>query len=322
MSNEDHVIGQIQDILLRVAKAKQKLSLEGRSAEHARTMDEIIELVQAEMRPQLSSEIGYLFLPRTERKLSNELNRIYEEALHLYTGLHREVIADVFGEDVAQRMSMHGLRQASEHELEKLLIPLLDARDGSSESLGAYVIALMIGGDREQVIKLIASTGKTPPQLKAAFHAIFGYLEKAKLSIEIGDEQAAASYLIDAAHMLGLHRGAAYGESMIDSVSRRRQATNNSERSREKKRRAQGRAYDLYFSLRGDALPRPLWASSKDAMENIWRALCVSEEEPEGITERTLEGLCRKWFKDEQAGSPPSLFIRLPNGDEVRIPDF
>lgn len=331
---------KLKELLLQLVLAHEKAirRIDGTELkeDHKKFIDGIIESVHRDILPRYAGRNILLYEKgRSIRSFEVEFQRLWSRALSLYL----EHFQSAFTPEIEKLLRAPGNELIlNEYKnglialVQNLIVPLLEEHATPGDDFYLYTYDLMLDTNKEAMIKGVADTGKTPPQLASAFCGMFGLLIQAKKSEKQGETNLAYSFLLDANHLIGMHEGARYAMKHFDEVAAKRRAKVNSGKSRTKKDKIKMRALELFYSLRPtneDGIPQA-WGSANEAMEKIWKvlekeALAQGEEELD-ISGRTILSLCQALQKRDTEGCGLDVRVEvvqiqmMPDGTKVKTP--
>lgn len=323
---------QLQNYLHKIAEQTQKIerALDGTllREQQAAEIGEAIQVVRSQLLPARASENLILYSNgRAQRSFETEHLRLWNHALQLYLNSYSNDLPPAFQEVIRQSISAEKkkrLLKAIEYTVKSTTLPILESQSDSCEDLYLFICGTMQDFDDNTANKIIAKTGKTPPEINCAFYSMFGLLSEAKKSADNDDLPRAYSFLLDANHLLGMHEAAHYTMQRLDAVSAKRQASKNSAKSRKSRQDGiQAEARELFFSLRKDANNgQQPWKSAREATDRIWNVLTKGQTKEAGLGYKTLQTLCRMWHKQELEGPEPKLtaIIKTNDGRSLTLP--
>lgn len=301
--------------------------------EHARNIQEMIDIVRSQLRPAYSKKKILLYEEaRSVRDFDFESMRLWQKVIKLYIESVRLPTpgAESYLASPENATVLQEFRELFRARIETLTIPLLEDLEAPGDDFLLYTYDLMRNPDEQKTISNIAATGKTPSELESAFFGMFGLIIEAKRAKQQGNMNLAYSFLLDANHLIGMHESARYVMKYLPEVAKKRRAQLNSVKSREKVNKLKVRAHELFTALRPidkDGKPQR-WKKAIDATNAVWEVLekeayAESKSEPD-ITHSTVHSLCRELHKLDADGRVVDIRIEVVqifhDGTERKVP--
>jgi hypothetical protein len=288
-------------------------------------MQAALDMVHREVRP-LYDKQPYLFSEgaRRARGFEGECKRLRDRALGFYISDLIDQYPDLKNilDSPPMSASRADMLKTFRAYVEGLVIPIIEKYPGAGEDLYLLIYSIIWDGENDAIVDEIVKTGHAAPEARLATHSMLSLLINARREHEVGNLEVAYSFLLDAAHLIGMREGARSVTKYLPSLAKKLHQSNLSHKSRDKKREAARRAAELFIELRrvDECGLRKAWPSGAAATDAIWPVMekeAGKENREVGIRYSGLKKYCTEWWKDEENGGTLDLqvrWIRVPPG--------
>jgi hypothetical protein len=284
-----------------------------------------LEKVRREVRPIYEKQ-PYLFSEgvRQFREFESEYSRLRNRALGFYisdlTDQHPELKKILDSPPLsASRADMF---KTFREYIERLIVPIIEKYPSAGEDLYLLIYSIIFDGEKEPIVDAMVKSGHAAPEDQLATVSVLSLLINARRERDAGNLEVAYSFLLDAAHLIGMREGARSVTKYLPDLTKKLHHSNHSHKSRDKKREAARRAAELFIELRpvGERGLRKAWSSGSAAADAIWSVMekeAYKENREIGIKYSGLKKYCTEWCKDEENGGTLDIrvrWIRVPPG--------
>jgi hypothetical protein len=295
---------QLAQLILKAIQENPKQTAAEFQAHVLAKLQRVSKITQMHVRPQLENGT-YLFKEgvRRIRTFEVEYDRLLKRVVAFYINsspsLKQSEIAKLTS-GVYRQQLVKMLRP----EVEQVIFPILDGLPNIGEDIYLFIYYWVIFGDAEQIVKNIAESGQTPPEIFEGVYGMLGLLRGARKAADAHDMEMAYSYLLDANHLIGMRDGAVYASTHVPVVTRKLHGKFGKKAQIDVYESCRQRVAELYASIQREEKPGGVKWSAKYIAGRIWHIL-GEEGKSSGRAQPILElsgvvAECRKLANRQQ----------------------